>query len=90
MSIGSPSTEDIWNMYVTSLPADDSDLSRGDATSNKDPDEILDLPPALTDGDDFWTISGLTFLSQVRAFPLRQTRIYHCASAVLVKHVRDA
>jgi hypothetical protein len=53
-------------MYVTSLLADDSDLSKGDATSNKDLDEILDLPPALTDSDDFWT--NVPFLSQSLSF----------------------
>jgi hypothetical protein len=40
-------------MYVTSLLADDSNLSKGDATSNKDLDKILDLLLALTDSDNF-------------------------------------
>lgn len=48
MSTGSPSIEDFWDKYVSSPPADDSDLS-GEATSNKDSDEILSLPLALKD-----------------------------------------
>jgi hypothetical protein len=53
MNTGSPSTEDFWDKYVSSPLADDSDPSRGDATSNKDLDEILGMPPALTDGASF-------------------------------------
>jgi hypothetical protein len=44
---GSPSDEDLWDMYISSPPADDNDQSY--ATSNKDLDEILGLPPALKD-----------------------------------------
>ena len=49
MNTGSPSTEDFWDKYVSSPPADDSDHSGGVAMSNKDLDEILGLPPALKD-----------------------------------------
>jgi hypothetical protein len=46
---GSPSNEELWDMYISSPPADDSDQSSRDATSNKDLDEILGLLPALKD-----------------------------------------
>jgi hypothetical protein len=46
---GNPSDEDLWDMYISSPPADDSDQSSRDATSNKDLDEILGLPPANQD-----------------------------------------
>jgi hypothetical protein len=49
MNTGSPNTEDFWDKYVSSPPADDSDPSGGDATSNKDLYEILGLPLALKD-----------------------------------------
>jgi hypothetical protein len=49
MNTGSPSNENLWDMYVSPPLADDSDRSLRDATSNKDLDEILGLPPANQD-----------------------------------------
>jgi hypothetical protein len=41
MNTDSSSIEDLWDRYVSSPPADDSDLSVRDTTLNKDLDEIL-------------------------------------------------
>jgi hypothetical protein len=41
MNTDSSSIEDLWDRYVSSPPADDSDPSVRHATSNKDLDEIL-------------------------------------------------
>ena len=49
MNTGSPNTEDFWDKYVSSPPADDSDPSGGGATSNKDLYEILGQLLALKD-----------------------------------------
>jgi hypothetical protein len=49
INTGSPCIDDIWDKYISSSPADNSDPSREDATSSKDLDEILGLPPALKD-----------------------------------------
>jgi len=56
MNTGSPSTEDFWDQYMLSPPADDSDPSSKYATSNKDLDEILGLLPAR--GDNTSSISS--------------------------------
>jgi hypothetical protein len=50
MNTDSSSIEDLWDRYVSSPPADDSDPSTRDATSNKDLDEILGQPVDSTDG----------------------------------------
>ena len=49
MNTGSPNIENFWDKYISLPPADDSDPSGGDATSNKDLYEILGLPLALND-----------------------------------------
>jgi hypothetical protein len=50
MNTDSLSIKDLWDRYVSSPLADDSDLSVRDATLNKDLDEILDQLVDSTDG----------------------------------------
>jgi hypothetical protein len=60
MNTSSPTTEDFFNKYV-SLPADDSDPSGGDATSNKGLDEILGLLPASSRSNTLVDDRSLSF-----------------------------